>query len=219
MEVCFISQEDVSSFRKRSLEKKAELFLFGFNGIGEVNYEKELKGETAFFEELALLSKEKNGVVVSGCVTNTRGHKRRSALIAERGRVCGVSDMLYPMDGECSSGAALRVYDTKAGKMGILIGNDLYFPDLIKNLVVCGSDFILCPFGRIVDSLTSVLIRAYSYSYGVPIFLCGEGYAMFADGTGDLAFASPESPVFTKFEKIQEYHLVEMRKRGKVFLP
>ena len=215
MEVCFISQEDVSSFRKRRLEKKAELFLFGFNGIGEVNYEKELKGETTFFEELALLSKEKNGVVVSGCITNTRGHKRRSALIAERGRVCGVSDMLYPMDGECSSGAALRVYDTKAGKMGILIGNDLYFPDLIKNLVVCGSDFILCPFGKVIDEVPSILLRAYSYCYGVPILLCGEGYAMLADGRGGLTFASPDSPSFARLDKIREYHLIELRKRGR----
>lgn len=218
MEVCFIGKGNVAQYRALNEERKADIFLFGFNGLGEVSYEKELKGETALFEEGALLSKERKAIVVSGCVTDTRGHKRRSALVAENGRLCGVSDMLYPADGECGSGASLRVYDTKAGKMGVVVANDLYFPEVIKNLVLCGSDFIVCPFGRVINTVPSVLMRAYSYCYGVPILLCGEGYALSADGTGEIAFASPQSPAVFPFEKVKEYHLIEIRKRGRRFM-
>ena len=215
MRICFVGKESVSQFRLKEQNETADIFLFGFNGLGEVNYEKELKGETALFEETALLSKEKKSVVVCGCITDTRGHKRKSALVAENGRLSGVSDLLYATDGECSSGVSLRVYDTKLGKMGVIVAEDLYFPDVIQNLSACGSDFIVCPFPKVINSVPSVLLRAYSYCYGVPILLCGEGYAMSADGTAELSFASPQSPITYEFDKIQEYHLIELRKRGR----
>lgn len=215
MRICFVGKESVSQFRLKEQTENADIFLFGFNGLGEVNYEKELKGETALFEETALLSKEKKSVVVCGCVTDTRGHKRKSALVAENGRLSGVSDLLYAMDGECNSGVALRVYDTRLGKMGVIVAEDLYSPEVVKNLAACGSDFIVCPFSKVINSVPSVLLRAYSYCYGVPILLCGEGYAMAADGTGELSFASPQSPVVCAFDKIREYHLIQLRKRGK----
>lgn len=219
MRVCFVGQEEVAQFRKLRESQKADVILFGFNGLGEVNYEKELKGETAFFEEAALLSKEQKSLVVCGCITNTCGHKRKSALIAENGRLCGVSDMLHTMDGEWGSGASLRVYDTKVGKVGVAVAEDVYYPEVIKTLVACGSDFILCPFSKVINSVPSVLLRAYSYCYGVPILLCGEGYSMYADGTGELAFASPQSPSYAEFDKVKEYHLVQTRKRGRRFTP
>lgn len=215
MRICFVGRGSVSQFRENYKGEKADVFLFGFNGLGEVSYEKELKGETSFFEETALLSKESKSAVVCGCVTDTRGHKRKSALVAENGRLSGVSDLLYVTDGECSSGASLRVYDTKVGKMGVIVAEDLYFPDVVKNLAACGSDFIVCPFPKIVNGIVSVLIRAYAYCYGVPILLCGEGYALSADGTGELSFATPQSPAYSDFEKVKEYHLIQLRKRGK----
>ena len=211
MKIEFVSKGEVGELQ----EREGELILFSMEGMQEVSYEKELKGHTAFFEEAALLSKEEKGIVVGGCITHTRGHRRKSALVAENGKLCGVSDMIYATDGECNSGVALRVYDTKIGKMGVIVGGDLYFPEIVKNLVVCGSDFIVCPFGKVYNSVPSVLIRAYSYCYGVPILFCGEGYALFADGTGEIAFASPQSPAFRKFDKVKEYHLIEVRKRGK----
>ncbi|MBQ2701788.1 MAG: hypothetical protein IJF64_02255, partial [Clostridia bacterium] len=131
MRICFVGRGSVSQFRENYQGEKADVFLFGFNGLGEVSYEKELKGETSFFEETALLSKESKSAVVCGCVTDTRGHKRKSALVAENGRLSGVSDLLYATDGECSSGASLRVYDTKVGKMGVIVAEDLYFPDVV----------------------------------------------------------------------------------------
>ncbi len=220
MRICFVGTDTLRSFRKGSVcesgdvASKAELFLFGFRGIGEVNYEKELKGETNYFEDAALLSKARKAVVVCGCVTDTRGHKRKSALVAENGRLVGVSDMMNVVDGEIGCGAGLRVYETKLGRMGIVVAEDLNFPDVIRSLAVCGSDFIVCPFGRVTDSIQQVLLRADAYCYGVPIFFCADGYCMIAAPSGDIAFASPHSPVYTEFENVREYHLIETRRRG-----
>ncbi len=216
MRVCFVSKGSLSSFAKRRepTEKgDAEIIVFGFNGLGEVSYEKELKGETHYFEEAAALSKRAQAVVVCGCETDTRGHKRRSVVVAENGKIAGVSDMLNAVDGEVSCGAALRVYETRAGKMGVIVAEDLLFPEVAKSLVVCGSDFIVCPYLKL-DELHSVLLRATAYFYGVPIFFCCDGYAMAAEASGRISFASPQSPVLAEFKPVKEYHLVETRRRG-----
>ena len=219
MRICFVSRGDLKSFREiyegePPCERiDADVFIFGFNGMGEVCYEKELKGETSFFEDAALLSKQSKSVVVCGCLTDTRGHKRKSAVVAENGRLAGVSDMLNVIDGEAGSGAALRVYDTKAGRMGVIVADDLNFPGVIKALAVCGSDFIVCPFERAAD-VQGVLLRAFAYCYGVPIFFCSDGSCMVADVSGNIAFASPQSPARLEFESVKEYHLVETRRRG-----
>ena len=214
MRICLVTRGGVRDFGETYENERAELFLFGFNGMGEVSYEKELKGESNYFEDVAILSKRSRSVVVCGCVTDTRGHKRKSALIAENGKLIGVSDMLNVIDGEVGSGAALRVYDTKLGRMGVAVAEDLNFPDVIKSLAVCGSDFIVCPFGKVIGNLQSVLLRADAYSYGVPIFFCADGYAMIADVSGEISFATPYSPVCTDFENVKEYHLIQTRRRG-----
>lgn len=219
MRICFVSRGDLRSFRETyegeaaCARIEADVFIFGFNGMGEVSYEKELKGETGFFEDAAMLSKISQSVVVCGCVTDTRGHKRKSAVVAENGRLAGVSDMLNVIDGEAGSGAALRVYDTKAGRMGVVVSDDLNFPSVIKALAVCGSDFIVCPFER-ATAVQGVLLRAFAYCYGVPVFFCADGYCMVAEVSGDVAFATPQSPASLEFESVKEYHLVETRRRG-----
>ncbi len=73
MKICFVSKESVNTFKAEYVSEGEELLLFGFEGMGEVSYEKELKGESNLFEEGALLSKQANAVLVCGCVTNTRG--------------------------------------------------------------------------------------------------------------------------------------------------
>ncbi len=214
MRVCLISQGSLRDFKNQTgFCESAKVFLFGFNGIREVSYEKELKEETAYFSDAALLSKREKGVVISGCVTDTRGLKRKSAVIAENGKILGVSDMLNVMDGEFNSGGGLRIYETHAGRIGIAVAEDLHYPEVIRSLAVCGCDYIVCPFGRITDSLQSVLMRAYGYCYGIPILLCGQGYAIIADGKGNVPFASPQSPVFADFECVNEYHLIQTRRR------
>lgn len=222
MRIQFVTKGSFQEFCKQDRQTRrcernlcdTDIAIFAFGCLGEVSYEKELKGETTDFEAAALYSKEGATLVVCGCITDARGHKRKSALVAEKGRLQGVSDMLHAVDGEVSSGAALRIYDTKIGRMGVAVAEDLYFPETVKSLAVCGSDFIVCPFGRLYNTLQQTLLRAYAYCYGVPIFFCGDGYAMIADTSGDIVFASPHSPICVDFENKREYHLIETRRRG-----
>ncbi len=215
MRVSFVSRESLPQSRQNFVEGERDVLLFGFGGLGEVFYEKELTGESNFFEEGAKLSKLGKTIVVCGCITNSRGYRRKSALVAENGKLLGVSDMLHALDGGYGSGAELRIYPTKMGKMGVVVAEDLYFSDTVKSLVACGSDFIVCPFCEATGELPSVLIRAYAFQFGTPIFLCGKGYCAVATPEGELAFSSADSPVDTEYAWKSEYHLFERRIKGK----
>ena len=214
MRICFVSRGDLGAFKCREEKTGAELILFGFNGMGEVDYEKELRRESTFFEEATLLSKRDKNIVVCGCITNICGHKRKSAVVAENGKLLGVSDMQCAIDNEVSCGGGMKLYDTKQGKMGVLVADDLNFPEKIRSMVDCGCEFIVCPFGRIINELQTLLIRTYAYLFGITIYLCGRGYCAIADGRGKISFSSPFCPVVVNFAEEKEYHLIESRRRG-----
>ena len=216
MTVRFVGRGMVTDAQESCENVREELTLYGFGGLGEVSYDKELKGESDCFERVARLSKQTKGVVVCGCITDTRGMKRKSALLAEDGRLCGVSDMTHSMDGAVSPGAGLRVYDTKIGKIGMAVAEDILFPEVVSALVSCGSDFIVCPYGTVTDTRTQVLLRAYAYLYGTPILLCGIGYSIMVEADGTVAFATPQSPAVFALKNRKRYHLVSTRCKGSV---
>lgn len=214
MRVCFISRESLKEFLNGGYRFDADVVVCSFRFLGEVSYEKELDGETAFFEGVAQASKKYRAVVVAGCVTDAKGHKRKSAVVAENGRILGVSDTLNALDGETSAGANLRVYDTRVGKMGVCVAEDLYFPEVIKTLALCGSDFVVYTYDVAMGNVETALLRADAFRYGMPVFFCGVGYGAIVEPTGEVAFASPVSPVLAEYEPVKEYHLVETRRRG-----
>ncbi|MBQ9714049.1 MAG: hypothetical protein IJV83_01865 [Clostridia bacterium] len=215
MRVCFV--ENLGGLEKGETSgavknKTEELTLAGFSAQ-EICYEKELKGESRFFEQAARVSKLHKNLVVCGCVTNTHGHRRKSALVAENGRILGVSDATHAIDGEVSSGANLRVYETKIGRVGVVVAEDLYFSEVLHSLAVCGSEWIVCICDGGVDCIHSALLRAGAFENGVPILFCAKGYCMVVGANGDLRLASPNLPICAEIKKEKEYHLVETRRR------
>ena len=213
MRICFVTSGNLGDFRGAT--RAADIFMFPFHALGEVSYERELKGETSLFEDVAILSKTGQNVVVCGCYTNARGMRRKSVVVAERGRILGVSDMVNRIDGsEFRSGAGVKLFDTKAGKLGIVVAEDLYFPHVLETLSLCGADVALCVFEQLNEGLELNLTRAGAFFFGIPVCLCAYGYAEAADPAGKLRFSSPKSPCVFDLPREQEYHVVETRKRG-----
>ncbi len=194
---------------------QADVLVCGFQALGEVSYERELKGETGLFADVAVLSREMHGVVVSGCFTDARGMRRKSVVVAERGHILGVSDMVNRIDGSAfRAGAGVKIYETSCGKLGIIVGEDLYFSRVAETLSVCGADVAICVFELFSEGLEPMLARAQAFLCGIPVVLCGYGYALVADIGGKVRFASSKNPCLFDLEREQEYHLVETRRRG-----
>ncbi len=211
MRICFVTSGNLSEFRG----EQADVLIFPFHALGEVSYERELKGETNLFEDVAILSKTGRNIVVCGCYTNARNLRRKSVVVAERGRILGVSDMVNRIDGsEYRSGAGIKLFDTSVGKLGIVVAEDLYFPHVLETLSLCGADVALCVLEELNEGLELNLTRAGAFFFGIPVCLCAYGYAQVADPAGRLRFSSPKSPCFYELTREQEYHIVETRKRG-----
>lgn len=211
MEVCFAPRGRVGEFCLEK-EKKPKIIVFGFQGLGEVSYEKEINGETNHFGEVAKLSKQGDCLVVCGCITDTLGHKRKSMIVAEKGRILGVSDMMNSFDERIGCGSELKVYTTGVGKIGLIVAEDLYFPDVATTLSVCGAEYLVCSFPK-PEGIESSLCRSLAFCNGAPVILCGVGYSCVADSTGCLAFSSRE-PSYASVERTPEYHLVGYRRRA-----
>lgn len=217
MKITFATADTVNGVWQDRLDKigKSDLVAFGFNGLGLVSYKKELGGETEYFQDVARLSRQLSSVVVCGCDTDTYGVFRHSAVIADKGRILGVSDMAHSIgDSEFVSGGSFRVYDTGAGKIGIIVAEDLYFPESARVLALCDADVIICVFKSPEDLMPQIMLRAGAFANGVAMGLCAENYAALADVRGNVAAASSKDFLHVDLKIEKDYRLISSRRRG-----
>lgn len=214
MDVCFYGKERVENRLKKYIDEENDLLLFGFGGLGEICYERELSGETRQFEDAALLSKKSGTLLIGGCLSNTRGHKRKSALVAENGKLLGISDCIHTTSREISCGAALRVYETSRGRMGVVVAEDMAYLEVAQVLGACGSDFLVCIVENEKRGMSIVLARAYAYALGLPVLLCSDEYGAVVSERGEVCASSSKFPFSYSMVLQAEYRLVQMRRRG-----
>lgn len=217
MDLCFATCDTLNSVWQNKLSEiqKGDVLVFGFNGLGLVSYKKELSGETEYFHDVAKLSRQISGVVISGCDTDTYGVFRHSAVIADKGKILGVTDMAHSLDeSEFVAGGTFRVYDTSAGKIGLLISEDLFFPEAPRVLALCDADIIICIFKKLEGSMEQVSLRASAFANGVAMALCAKNYACVSDIRGSIKVASSAEIVKIKLKIEKDYRLISSRRRG-----
>lgn len=217
MDLCFVTGDTLNSVWQDKLDafEKGSVVVFGFNGLGLVSYKKELAGETEYFHDVAKLSRQTSGVVISGCDTDTYGVFRHSAVIADKGKLLGVTDMVHSIDeSEFVAGGVFRVYDTSAGKIGLLIAEDLFFPEAARVLALCDADIIICILKKLEGSIEQVTLRAGAFANGVAMALCAKNYACVADIRGNILMASGADFIKTKVKIEKDYRLISSRRRG-----
>lgn len=224
MDVCLVVKDALNEVWQEKLAKLGgnDLVVFGFNGMGLVSYKKELSGETEYFQDVAKLSKQLSTVIICGCDTDTYGVFRHSAVIADKGKILGVSDSVYSIDeSEFVSGGSFRVYQTSAGRIGIILTEDLYFFKSAEVLSMCDAEFIVCIFKKIDNYMPQVMLRANAFSSGVAMALVAKDYACISDIRGKIKAASSADLLKVKVKIEKDYHLISSRKKGflKEFTP
>ena len=217
MKLCFVTENSVNTVWQERLADISgqDVVAFGFNGLGLVSYKKELSGETEYFQDIAKLSKQLDCVVLSGCDTDTYGVFRHSVVVAEKGKILGVTDMVHSVDdSEFVAGGSYRVYHTVTGKIGVLVGEDLFFPQSSEVLSLCDADVIICIFKKQENTLPQIVLRAQAYCNGVPMALCAQGYCCVADIRGNVALSSSADTIKINVKPERDYHDIGLRKRG-----
>ena len=217
MEICLVTEDTLNALWQEKLCKigNPNLVVFGFNGFSLVSYKKELAGETEYFHDISTFSKQIESVVICGCDTDTYGVFRHSAVIADNGKILGVSDMIHSIgQNEFVPGGGLRVYDTTAGKIGIIVAEDLFFPEVPRVLSLCDADLIVCLFKKLDGPMPQIMLRAGAFSNGVPMVLCAKNYACMADIKGNISVAVSADIIKTKIKAEKDYKLISSRRRG-----
>lgn len=193
---------------------RCDIAVFGFKGLGEVDYESELRGVTDKFEDCARLSKTAGCGVVCACKTKSRGILRKSVAVADRGKLLGISDMTHVIDCEdWKSGAGLGFYSVGGYKIGLIVENDLLFPECFNSLSLCGCNLIIAVAEELKDNVPPLLMRAYSYLYGVPVVMCAGNMAYFSEVSGAIAGSAQQFSMF-EITPQNRYHLITSRTRG-----
>lgn len=217
MQIRLITNDSLNTVWQERFDavSNSKLTVFGFNGLGLVSYKKELSGETEYFRDVATFSKQTDGVVICGCDTDTYGVFRHSAVIADKGKILGVSDMVHQIDGsEFVAGGNFRVYDTSSGKIGLIVADDLYFPEVPRLLSLCDADLIVCVFLTVDNCMPQIMIRSGAFANGVPMALCAKNYSMVADIRGNVIGGGCADFLTVDVKNEKDFKLISCRRRG-----
>lgn len=194
---------------------ECDIALFGFGYLGDVDFDSELSGRSDKLGEFARLTRRGACAAVGGCRTDSRGLRRKSAAVAEGGRLLGITDMLHVEGGEeYKSGAYLGLYKLGGYRVGLCIDSDIHYPENFKSLSLCGCNAVLCLAER-VDVMYPLLIRAYAYLYGMPFVMCAGNCAYFADAGGVITTSTSPATLFSAQPR-NNYRVVTTRQRGAV---
>lgn len=217
MNITFVTCGKLSEFVLNDLTRlrNPDVLVFSNNVIEQLDLIKEIDGKTNVFYELCKLSETLNSVLIIGCDTEVLGILHKSAIVIDCGTLLGVSDMAHVLDdAKYNSGGCFRVYDTSKGKIGIIVGEDILFPEVPRILALCDSDVIICLFGKIYNSIPQVMMRSASYSNGINICMAAEGYVQISDIKGEIVCALDAKVLEYNLEIIKDFHLIQARRRG-----
>ncbi len=214
LKLYFNQNDKIESFS--SLQGRDEsIFVFGFNGFDKINYKRELSGEENNLSSIAKLSRNGDKIVLSGAITDNFGIIRKSCLIAEGGKLLGISDMNFCLDkAPYSSGTGHRIYQTKSYRIGVLVDDDIFDIDSIKAMAMLSADIIIGITSTEEKSQYSVLVRAYSYLFGLPVVICSNNGIIAGDMKGEICGSSKNQEATIIIPIKKNYRICQFKKRG-----
>ncbi len=215
--MCFVTGGALNEVWQNKLGDlaNADLIVFGFNGLGLVSYKKELAGETEYFQDVAKLSRQISGTIICGCDTDTYGVFRHSAVVADNGKVLGVADTVFSVgESEFVSDGSFKVYQTSSGRVGIIVCDDVFFPESYKILSMCDAEFIVCIVKKLSGFMPQIMIRANAFSNGVATALISAEHVSVSDIRGKIILSTSSNLVNARVKIEKDYHLVSTKRRG-----
>ncbi len=217
MNITFVTRGSLETFLERDVKKlrSPDIIALSDGLVGELNLIDEAGGGSNACIKLCKLAEELDCVVVAACDTSVCGLLHKSAVVIDCGKLLGVSDMAHVMDdSRYSPGGGFRVYDTSKGKIGIIVDEDLFFPEVARILTLCDSEVILSMFGTIRSAMPQVMLRAAAFSNGVTMCMAAKGYVQIADIAGEIVCALDATILEYNMEIAKDYHLICARRRG-----
>ncbi len=122
---------------------KGDMIIFSAGVLPDVDMSSEMEGETDTLARLCVMARDKGAVIVAAAAVQVEGGYFNSVFVIDCGHIVGVSDEINPAM-VYDKGKCLRCYNTSLGRIGILIGDDLSYPELWARMAVCAPSTIVC---------------------------------------------------------------------------
>jgi 5-aminopentanamidase len=147
---------------RRAAEKNAQLVVFPEGYPGPIN---PANGYDALKPLSHAAAEFKLHVIASRAVPSGAGHAVELNLIDDNGKILGSYRRTTPRGpyvyrdiqawnfDYVASNAPPRVFETKIGRIGMLVCSELYFPELSRLLMLQGADIIAYPAGGSINEL------------------------------------------------------------------
>ncbi|MBO7214775.1 MAG: hypothetical protein J6V66_04680 [Clostridia bacterium] len=195
--------------------KNSQLCLLGFDALGKVSYKSELSGAESKLPSLSAFSRKISGVVIAGAVTDNYGILKKSAVIADKGKLLGISDMVIGYDGSpYQGGGSYKVYQTSACKIGIVVDDDIRNYEAVKSMSLCDADLIVIISSSEEKKQHNFLVRAYAYLFGVSVLLITKTGTLASDIHGEICGRSLEQKSHLIIPVKRQYLLTKTKRRG-----
>lgn len=172
MNVFYLSGEEENIEKALDSIGENSLVIMGYGVVKKLDLVKELNGETNVLRAVAYLSRSKNSVFIVGVYAELYGKDYVSAAVLDKGRILGISDMTHyaEKDREISLGSSYRIYSTCLGKIGVTVGSDVFYPEVIRSITLRGADFIVNVTPYKATQNYELALRSNALFNGIMIF-------------------------------------------------
>lgn len=208
-----VLKKGVSADKLDDDTSNAEIIFCGFNNE-TIDFRKELKGDSEKLLAIGRLSRDKKSVVIGGYITENYGLTRLSAVIADKGKILGISDMSVSVHNTAYSlGSGFKVYAVTGGKIGVLIGDDILLPESIRSLTDCDVDVVFIINGSCKHGVFLSVLRSQAYLYGVPLISISNRMIA-VDASGNVIIDSQNSSEVIDVDTKKHFSEVYLKRRG-----
>lgn len=133
----------LNSFMLGYLPAVREKDLIIFSGaVKKVDMNRELKGEDDKLLRISSMTGDKECCAVLHADFIAGNGCFNSALAADKGVIAGVSDEINSATRD--KGGALRCFELSCGRVGIILGEDLFYPELWARMALCAPSLVIC---------------------------------------------------------------------------
>ncbi|MDR3263827.1 MAG: carbon-nitrogen hydrolase family protein [Clostridiales bacterium] len=161
----------------QSMLNEGDILIAGFGTTDDFNYISEFAGKTENLKKFVKFSKDKRIIFIAATVSRLLGKYYNTAIVIHKGNILGVSDQTHKTRSELTLGNNLKLYETDEGNIGILIGEDIFFPECAMALALGGADRIIYLSASEYGKDADIMLKASAIFCGMSIV------AVFADFT------------------------------------
>ena len=150
--------------------------------IGLVNLVVLASGTDASAEVVERISGLEQCTVLAAMEREDAEGEERGYLVADCGTVVGYAASVHALDG-ARTGARLRTWDVSAGKLGVLVGDDVMYPEAARFLRKVGAGYLVV-LGHRATPASIVMARAHAVANGIRTVACFPDCGFIADFDG-----------------------------------